>query len=242
MTTASFRKTDFLSGANPRAAAKGKIVISVDGPAASGKGTLAKKLAERLGYAWLDTGALYRAVGFAVLEAGGDPSNERDAVAAVGIVKRNLTPELLASPALRAPAVSDAASKVAAVPAVRAELLDVQRRFAANPPDGLGGSVLDGRDIGTVVCPEADIKFFVTASAEERARRRAAETAGADYAVILADIKVRDERDSTRATAPTRPAEDAYIIDTTKLGIGETLEEAIAVIRSKFLEESATAG
>jgi cytidylate kinase len=242
MTTASFRKTDFIPGQTPDAANKGKIVIAVDGPAASGKGTLAKKLADRLGYAWLDTGALYRAVGLATLEAGGNPTSARDALAATEIVKRHLTPELLSNRALRTPEVSDASSKVAAIPEVRAALLDFQRDFAANPPGNLGGAVLDGRDIGTVVCPEADIKFFVTASAEERAKRRCAELPGADYNGILSDLKTRDTRDSTRAVAPTKPADDSYIIDTTKLNIGETLEEAIAVIRSKFLEETGNAG
>lgn len=243
MTTMPFRKTDFITGTTPQATNKGRIVIAVDGPSASGKGTLAKKLAERLGYAWLDTGALYRAVGLATIESGGDPSNARDALAAAEMVKRNLTPELLASPALRTHDVSDAASKVAAIADVRIELLDFQRNFAANPPGGLGGAVLDGRDIGTVVCPKADIKLFVTASPAERARRRCAELQVADpsvtYESILADINARDERDSTRKAAPTRPAEDAYIIDTTRLNASATLEEAIAVIRSKFLEETA---
>jgi CMP/dCMP kinase len=240
MTTASFRRTDFIHQ-TPRPS--GKVVIAVDGPASSGKGTLARRLAERLGYAWLDTGALYRAVGYAVMESGGNLSNVRDALAATEMVKRNLTPELLANPALRTSEAGEAASKVAAIPDVRIELLDIQRNFAANPPDGMGGAVLDGRDIGTVVCPNADIKLFVTADVEERARRRHAELLTtphrADYAVILNDLIRRDERDSTRAVAPTRPADDAYVIDTSRLDAAQTLEEAIGVIRAKFLDESA---
>jgi cytidylate kinase len=238
MTTATFRKTDFISRETPE---KKKVVIAVDGPAASGKGTLAKKLAERLGYAFLDTGALYRAVGFATLELGGDPANFADVAPALAIVKRNLTPEFLSNPALRTPEVSDAASKVAALPEVRADLVEYQRNFAANPPEQAGGAVLDGRDIGTVICPDADIKFFITASAEERARRRCSELKDANYESVLADLKTRDARDASRAVAPTRTAEDAYIIDTTTLNAAKVLDEAIAVIRSRFLEETESA-
>jgi cytidylate kinase len=243
MNTLNFRKTDFIPDATPQdESTKAHIVIAVDGPAASGKGTLARKLAERLGYAWLDTGALYRAVALATLEMGGDPTNAADVMPAVSIVKRNLTPELLANPALRTPDVSSASSKVAAIPEVRLELLDFQRNFAANPPGKTGGAVLDGRDIGTVVCPNADIKFFITASVDERARRRFAEVQAsnpdATYITILEDLIARDERDSTRKVAPTRAADDAYVIDTSKLNVPQVLEEAIAVIRSKFLDKT----
>jgi CMP/dCMP kinase len=235
MTTLNFRKTDYLPDAKSLPATGGKIVIAVDGPAASGKGTLAKKLADRLGYAYLDTGALYRAVGLAVLEMGGDPAQFSDVAPAISIIKRNLTPELLANPALRTPAVAEAASKVGALPEVRIALLDFQRQFAMNPPGNLGGAVLDGRDIGTVVCPDADLKFFVTAEVETRAERRFKETANATFDDVLADLKTRDERDSTRKAAPTRAADDAYVIDTTALGVSEVVEEAIAVIRSRFV-------
>lgn len=243
MTVKSFRKSDFLPANQAADAPQKKIVIAVDGPAASGKGTFARKLAERLGYAYLDTGALYRAVALAVIEAGGDPASLRDAKAALGMIRRNLTPELLASPALRAPDVSNASSKVAAFPEVRDALLDYQRQFAQNPPGGVGGAVLDGRDIGTVVCPEAGIKFFITASVEERARRRYNELntshPGLTLEKILEDMKARDTRDSTRQVAPTVAAQDAYVLDTTALSPAQTLEEAIAVIRSRFLEETA---
>lgn len=238
--TAQFRKTDFISATDNLA--KGKVVIAVDGPAASGKGTLARKLAERLGYAYLDTGALYRAVALATLETGGDPSFYGDVEPALAIVKRNLTPELLANPALRTAAVSDGASKVAAIPEVRLDLLDFQREFASNPPGNLGGAVLDGRDIGTVICPNADVKFFVTATADVRAKRRFAEMTSSNENLTVDSVKqdliARDLRDQSRKIAPTIAADDAYVLDTTALGIGETLEEAVAVIRSKFLSET----
>lgn len=242
MPIVNFRKTDFLPAQEQGSALQKKLVITVDGPAASGKGTLAKKLAERLGYAYLDTGALYRAVAMATLEIGGDPNYFQDVQPALDIIKRNLTPELLASAALRTPEVSDAASKVAAIPEVRQALLDYQREFAENPPGLVGGAVLDGRDIGTVVCPDADIKFFITASVEERAKRRYTELSerhdDVTFERVLGDLKARDLRDATRAVAPTLAAEDAYILDTTGLNPSETLEEAIAVIRSRFLSET----
>lgn len=219
-----------------------KIVIAVDGPAASGKGTLARMMADRLGYAYLDTGALYRAVALATLELGGDPSKFEDVAPALAIIERNLTPELLANPALRSQAVSEASSKVAALPDVRVHLIDYQREFAKNPPGDVGGAILDGRDIGTVICPDADLKFFVTASAEERARRRFEElkigAPGLTLEKVLQDIQQRDQRDSSRKVAPTVAAKDAYILDTTRLNAAKTLEEAIAVIRAKFLSES----
>lgn len=250
MFNAPFRKTDFIPQPQQQAATddaqQKKIVIAVDGPAASGKGTLARRLAERLGYAYLDTGALYRAVGLATLETGGNPAVWGDVSMAVDIIRRNLTPELLSNPALRSPEVSDAASKVAAIPEVRQALLDYQREFAANPPGNVGGAVLDGRDIGTVICPTADIKFFVTASVEERARRRFEELkttspdkgATTNLSQVLADLKRRDERDQTRSIAPTLAAQDAYVLDTTTLNVAETLDEAINVIRSRFLSET----
>jgi len=248
MFSASFRKTDFIPPQQSAAAdtPQKKVVIAVDGPAASGKGTLARRLAERLGYAYLDTGALYRAVGLATLETGGNPAQWSDVSMAVDIIRRNLTPELLSNPALRTPDVSDAASKVAAIPEVRQALLDYQHEFAANPPGNVGGAVLDGRDIGTVICPDADIKFFVTASVEERARRRFEELkttspdkgATTNMAQVLADLKRRDARDQSRSIAPTLAAADAYVLDTTTLNIPETLDEAINVIRARFLAET----
>jgi cytidylate kinase len=216
-----------------------KIVIAIDGPAASGKGTLARKLAARLGYAFLDTGALYRAVAMATLELGGDPSQISDVEPALGMIRRNLTMELLDSHTLRRPEVSEAASKVAALPEVRSALLEFQRQFAKSPPGNVGGAVLDGRDIGTVVCPDADIKLFVTATAEERAQRRFRELRlrhpQLTLEKVMGDIVARDQRDSSRTVAPTLPADDAYMLDTTKLSPEEVLGEATRVVREKFL-------
>jgi len=228
--------------AEPAPAARRKIVIAIDGPAASGKGTLARAMAERLGYAYLDTGALYRAVALATLELGGDPSTFEDVAPAMAIIERNLTPELLANPALRSRAVSEASSQVAALLDVRIHLIDYQREFAKNPPGDVGGAILDGRDIGTVICPDADVKLFVTASAEERARRRFEElktsVPGLTLEKVLQDIKQRDQRDSERKVAPAMAAKDAYILDTTKIDANGAVEEAIAIIRTKFLADS----
>ncbi len=218
-----------------------KIVIAIDGPSASGKGSLARRLAERLGYAYLETGALYRAVGLAALEMDVDLESEAEVEPALNCIWRNLTPELLSNPELRTERVAQAASKVAALPLVRQKLLDYQRQFASNPPGNVGGAILDGRDIGTVVCPDADVKLFVTASVEERARRRYQEVKHTATTIddVLSDMKERDLRDRSRLTAPTRAASDAYVIDTTAVGIDEVLEESVAVVRSKFLAETA---
>lgn len=242
MSIVRFQKTDLAPQSPPAEGAQRKIVIAVDGPAASGKGTLAKTMAARLGYAYLDTGALYRAVALATLEMGGDPGKIEDVSPALSIVKRNLTPELLANPALRTPAVSQAASLVAALPEVRIDLLDYQRAFAENPPGAVGGVVLDGRDIGTVVCPRADIKFFVTASAKERAQRRYKELQKLyphlTLEQVLEDIRQRDQRDASRKAAPSFAADDAHILDTTELSPADVLEEAIQTVRAKFLAVS----
>ena len=217
------------------------MIIAIDGPAAAGKGTLAQNLAKKFNYAFLDTGRLYRAVGYAVLQAGKDPS---DALAAEGEAKK-LKPEsinkLLDNPALREESSGDAASKVAVIPAVRAALLDLQRDFAKNPffIDGTPakGAVLDGRDIGTVVCPDADVKFFVTASAEVRAERRYKELLErgkkADYDTILKDVKARDERDSNRAAAPLKAADDAFILDTSTLNAEEAYQAALDLMTTR---------
>jgi cytidylate kinase len=206
------------------------MIVAIDGPAAAGKGTLARRLADRLGLAYLDSGALYRAVGWAVLKAGGDPADPDTATAAA----EALDPTAIDDPALRTDAVAAAASKVAAIPGVRAALLDFQRRFAAEPPDGKAGAVLDGRDIGTVVCPDADIKFFVTASVEERARRRVKELLErgekAIYGAVLQEMQDRDARDRDREVAPLKPAEDAIVIDSTDLDADAALETALRFI------------
>ncbi|MEZ5839711.1 MAG: (d)CMP kinase [Hyphomicrobiales bacterium] len=199
------------------------MIIAVDGPAASGKGTLSRRIATHYGLNHLDTGLLYRAVGQAVLDKGLEPANVAAATAAAEAL--DLT-QLGADPRLREEAAAEASSVVAAIPSVRAALLDQQRRFAAMAP----GAVLDGRDIGTVVCPDAEVKLFVTASPEERARRRTAELAGkglaADYETILADIRKRDDRDMNRASAPLVPAADAFYLDTSTLGIDEVFTRA----------------
>ena len=209
------------------------MIIAIDGPAAAGKGTLAKRLAAKLGYAYLDTGSLYRAVALTLLKAGSDPADE----AAASAASETLNLEITKDPALRAEATGSAASIVAAAPMVRSNLLKFQRNYASNPPENKLGSVLDGRDIGTVVCPDADVKLFVTASPEERARRRTAEMEergiAADYEAILADVKARDERDMNRAEAPLKPAEDALLLDTTLLDIDAVFLRAVQYVEAK---------
>jgi cytidylate kinase len=206
------------------------IVIAIDGPAASGKGTLARRLAEHLGFAHLDTGALYRAAALLVLEQAGDPADPATAARAAGLVK----PELLSDPRLRDEAVSAAASIVAAIPAVRRALLDLQRDFAARPPKAAKGAILDGRDIGSVVCPAAQVKLFLTASVEERARRRVEELRHQGTAAILEDVlqdlKERDARDSERRAAPMSATRDATVIDTTPLDADAVFERVSGVI------------
>lgn len=200
-------------------------VIAIDGPAASGKGTLARRLAARYGYHHLDTGLTYRAVAHALLTD--DQPLDDEALAA----KTALTIDLsgLDRSVLSAHDIGEAASKVAVMPAVRRALVEAQRRFATKLP----GAVLDGRDIGTVVCPNARVKLFVTASPETRARRRTAEIIAngkpADEAQILADIRKRDERDSGRSDSPLRPSGDAYLIDTTEMSIEAAFEAACAI-------------
>jgi cytidylate kinase len=196
------------------------MIIAVDGPAAAGKGTIARALARHFGYHFLDTGSLYRMVGLAVLRAGGDPRDQEAAIAAA----QGLDPARYQDGDLRNEDVGQAASIVAVVPEVRSALLDLQRSFARKPP----GAVLDGRDIGTVVCPEADVKLYITASPEVRAERRARELGSTDLAAVLAEIRSRDARDSQRATAPLVPAKDAVVIDTSAMGVDEALQAAIA--------------
>jgi cytidylate kinase len=202
------------------------MIIAIDGPAASGKGTLAKRLAKHYGYRHLDTGVIYRAVAKALLDMGADLTDEALAVSAA----LRLDLEKFGDPALKAQAVGDAASVVSAHPRVREVLLDFQRQFAASPP----GAVLDGRDIGTVICPDADVKIFVVADAQVRARRRALEVRErgekADEAAVLADILKRDERDRNRAVAPLRRAEDAHVLDNTNLDVETGVQVAIAIV------------
>jgi len=203
------------------------FTVAIDGPAASGKGTISRAVAEAFGFAHLDTGLLYRAVGARVLE-GVTPED----------AARALVPEDLESDALRTPEVAQAASRVAAVPEVRAALVDFQRTFAARA----GGAVLDGRDIGTVICPGAQVKLFVTASREVRARRRCAELQGKGHDVtleeVLADVTARDARDMGRADAPLRAAADAVEIDTSDMKIADAVAAAVALIKAKRVDHS----
>jgi CMP/dCMP kinase len=205
------------------------LTVAIDGPAASGKGTLARRLADVLGVPHLDTGLLYRAAGRGVLDNGGDPADPEAATAAA----EALQPDDLRRDDLRGPVADAAAAQVASIPGVRAALLAFQRRFAA------GGAVLDGRDIGTVVLPGARVKFYVTAGLDVRAGRRHRELlarggAVPDIAVIRAEMAARDEADSTRAVAPMRPAEDAVLLDTSALTSDQALARAEAIIRSKL--------
>jgi cytidylate kinase len=204
------------------------MIIAIDGPAASGKGTIARRVAAHFRLPHLDTGLIYRAVARALLDAGHPLDDPAKAEAAA----RALDPARFDEAVLKGRGVGEAASVVSAIPQVRAALLDLQRDFAGRPP----GAVLDGRDIGTVVCPGADVKIFVTAAAEERARRRTLELRGrgvaADEAAILADIRRRDERDSSRAAAPLRQAADAHLLDTTHLDIDAAVRAAIDIVEA----------
>jgi CMP/dCMP kinase len=214
------------------------MIIAIDGPAGAGKGTLARRLAKAFDLAYLDTGLLYRAVGMHVVEMGSDPADPAAAIHAA----RHLELASLDSPRLRDEIAADAASKVAAIPDVRDALLAFQRDFAGNPPSPYKGAVLDGRDIGTVVCPHADLKLFVTATADERARRRTLElqAKGIDAIQdrILADMLARDERDRDRKVAPLASAKDAIVLDTTELDADMVFDRAVAHLR-QVLERNA---
>jgi cytidylate kinase len=202
------------------------MIIAVDGPTASGKGTVAAGIAARYGLARLDTGALYRAVGLAVLDAGRDPVDAAAAEAAAKALDLSAIDEAR----IRSSAAGAAASKAAAIPAVRAALLDAQRAFARQP----GGAVLDGRDIGTVICPDADVKLFVTASLAARTERRLKELRARGETIsfdeLQRQIAERDERDASRADAPLRQALDAHLLDTTSLSIEGAVEAACRII------------
>jgi len=204
------------------------MIIAIDGPAASGKGTLAKRLAAHYGYRHLDTGVIYRAVAYALIRAGADLRDEARAVQAA----LELDPDKFEDPILKTQTVAEAASVVSAIPRVREALVNFQRRFAAGPP----GAVLDGRDIGTVICPHAEVKIFVLADPEVRARRRTLEARArgekADEAAVLADILQRDERDKNRAVAPLKPADDAYLLDNSNLDIEGGVRAAIDIVEA----------
>ncbi|QGZ35819.1 (d)CMP kinase [Stappia indica] len=204
------------------------MIIAIDGPAASGKGTLARRLADHYGLRHLDTGLTYRAVAAALLARGLPLGDEAVAVATA----RNLDLSRLDRDVLSAHEIGEAASRIAVLPGLREELVRAQRRFAQEPP----GAVLDGRDIGTVVCPDADVKLYVVASAAERARRRTQELLSkgqeADYARVLADLERRDQRDAGRSVAPLKPADDADLLDTSEMDIETAFKAAVDIVDS----------
>jgi len=209
------------------------MIVAIDGLTASGKGTLARRLAAALGFAHLDTGLLYRAVGARVLAAGGDSA----APAAAAAAATALMAADLAGDGLRAEAVSRAASVVATIPAVRAALVEFQRGFARTPPPPARGAVLDGRDIGTVICPGAAVKIFITATPEVRAQRRFLELQArgerATYPAVFRDLQERDARDQARDVAPAKQAADAVVLDTSALNADEAFSRALAIVRSR---------
>ena len=212
------------------------MIIAIDGSAASGKGTLAKSLARQLSYDYLDTGALYRAVGLSLIKAGVSTDNivENQAID----IAKSLDLDLTNSPLIRDDRVADMASRVAAITPVRAALLDLQRRFAATPQSGRG-AILDGRDIGTVVLPSADLKLFIDAAIETRAKRRTKELHDAGQSAmfrdVLADMQARDKRDRTRSVAPLRAADDAITIDTTTMDAAAVLALALTYVETALL-------
>ena len=208
------------------------MIVAVDGPAAAGKGTIARRLAEELGYAHLDTGALYRALALRVLDADIDPDDAAAAAAAAA----GITQSDLDDPRIREDSTAKLASRVSAYPEVRAALLDLQRNFAARPPGGAKGAVIEGRDIGTVVCPQAERKIFLDAGVEIRAERRFQELQGRGAEVtregVLEDLRKRDEADRNRAVSPLVPAADAYLLDTSNLDIDSVSAAAKAYVLS----------
>jgi len=218
-------------------------IIAIDGNAASGKGTLARNLAKKIGFAHMDTGVLYRMVALRMIENGCAATDEKSAVEFARMMRATFDHRHIAEAKLKTDAVSQMTSRTSAFPSVRAEVLEVQREFAKNPPDLLSGSpakgtVLDGRDIGTVVCPEAPVKFFVTAEAETRAFRRFKELQMSGiigtYEAVLAEMRERDARDASRAHAPMKPAPDAVILDTTTLSSSEVLDKALSLVKEKL--------
>jgi len=209
------------------------VIVAIDGPAASGKGTIARAVARQFGLSHLDTGLLYRATALALRKAGASCD-----AAAAAAAARTLTLADLDDPRLRSREIGEAASVVAAIPEVRAALIELQRAFARAGGDNSAGAVLDGRDIGTFICPDADVKLFVTASDETRAQRRTLELRqrGEDvgFEEVLADIRLRDRRDSEREAAPMRQAPDAVALDTTALGIDQAVAAAAAIVAARL--------
>jgi len=220
-----------------------KPIIAVDGPAASGKGTMARKLASALDFAYMDTGILYRAVAFEVLDDGLSIKDKRDCMDAAQILVKKInnardTSKILGNPRLRDDDIGQAASKVAAIPEVRERLNALQKDFAKTPGHQYKGAILDGRDIGTIICPNADLKFFVTCDIEVRAKRRLKELQSkgiqATYGTVLDDMRERDTRDSKRKDAPMTRAEDAILIDNSTLNAEETLEMVLNIVKERL--------
>jgi cytidylate kinase len=205
------------------------MIIAVDGPMASGKGTISRALSARFKIPYLDTGSLYRATGLALIKAGVDVADE----AACAALARSLDVQAIDDENIRTAEAGAMASRIAALPEVRAALFDVQRAFATQP----GGAVLDGRDIGTVICPDADVKIYVVADAETRAQRRWQELLSAGHAISLDEMRAqtheRDRRDAARADAPMHAAEDATLLDTSSLSIGAAIEEAVRLVENR---------
>ncbi len=219
-----------------------KPIIAIDGPAASGKGTLAHAMARELGFRTLDTGKLYRAVGLEIIKAGADPENESVALNAAENLHKELAQcadpqDYLSNPALKSDECGAAASMVSQFQSVRGVLLDLQRDFATLVPEPYKGAVLDGRDIGTVICPDADLKLFIKADLEIRAQRRTKELQisgkPATYEAVLKDMRERDKRDAGRKAAPMEPAKDAIIMDSTAMTPENLVEEALRLFHQK---------
>lgn len=212
------------------------IVIAIDGTAASGKGTLARKIASALDYAYLDTGKLYRYIGYSILQNGQDPADEAVAIDMAMRLKDTLSPADLADPALGSDEAGQAASKCAQFQPVRDILISFQREFAENPPQGKVGAILDGRDIGTVIYPDAPVKLYIDAKTAIRAERRTKELQSkgisVTYDAVLADMLERDKRDASRSAAPMKPADDAKILDTSDMTIEEVLNQSMDYIRN----------
>ena len=215
-----------------------KIVIAIDGTAASGKGTLARRLADHLGYAYLDTGKLYRYVGNMIITSGFDPNDESKAISIAKDLAQKLSPSELDDPKLLSDEAGQAASKVGQYKEVRSALLKYQKSFAKSPPEGAKGAILDGRDIGTVICPDAHLKLYVDASIQTRAKRRFKELQSkgisVTYDAVLADMQERDERDSQRNEAPMKPASDAIMLDTSNMSIEDVLQQVLALVADRL--------
>lgn len=218
------------------------FIIAIDGPNASGKGTLARRLGKELGFPVLDTGLLYRAVGWMVLQKGESLNDENAALHCADELHHIINEDYLSNPALRGIDIGNAASIVSSYPSVRQSLFDLQRNFALKPIDNAKGAILDGRDIGTVICPDANIKFFVTATPEIRAERRAREQYGDNwqphFKEVLEKTRERDRRDSERAIAPLKPATDSIILDTSHITPDQVFSQALALILARLAERS----